>query len=389
MKHAAVRLKPKEDGRIAAGHCWVFSNEIAQVTGDPQVGDVVEVKSSREKSLGFGFYNPKTLISVRMFTKEFREPDKTFFVDRIKDALGIRDRLFNVPYYRLVYGESDFLPGLIIDRFNGLFSIQVSSAAMEKRMPFILDALHELFSPAAIYERNESPTRELEGLPQTRSIIHGVEQTADYDEEGVVFRINPFRGQKTGFYFDQRLNRIFSRRFARGARVLDLFSNEGGFALNLAHHGAESVLAVESSQQATSALRINSELNGLKNVSVETGDVNEFMSSAASSGGTFDVVVCDPPSFTHNRKSVTAAKVAYRRLHEKIFGLLVKNGTLLTSSCSHHVYRETFEEIVNDAALRCGRTLQLLHRAGAAPDHPVLPSMPETEYLKFDAYEVR
>ena len=388
MKTSWIRLKPKEDKRIMAGHSWVFSNEVAGIEGTPAVGEIVGVKSGAGKSLGFGFYNPKTLISVRIFSRENEEVNDSFFVRRIQSALELRNRLFNTPFYRLVYGESDFLPGLIIDRFGDLFSVQTLSAAMDMRMGSIVQSINELFAPAAIYERNESPTRELEGLEKRKSILCGESRSSDYDEEGVTFRINPYEGQKTGFYFDQRLNRVFSRKFAGGSKVLDLFSNEGGFALNLARGGAEGVIAVESSHLAVDAMMVNAQLNSLANVKAETRDVDDFLSSAISKGDVFDCVVCDPPSFTRNRKSVTAAKVGYRRLHEKLFAVLRPHGILLTSSCSHHIFRETFEEIIAEAAGRTGRTLQLLNRAGASPDHPVIPLMPETEYLKFAAYRV-
>lgn len=383
-----VRLKRKEENRVLAGHPWVFSNEIEKIEGQPGVGDVVEVKSAKNECIGFGFYNSRTLIAVRLFSKQFLEPDSKFFVDRLKSGLDLRERIFTIPFYRLAYGESDFLPGLIVDRFGGLFSVQIYSAGMERRKESIYQALKEVFSPTAVYERNESGTRELEGLPQLKSIVHGEELTADYDEDGVVFRINPFRGQKTGFYFDQRINRIFSRRFAKDAEVLDLFSNEGGFGLNLAKAGALSVVAVDSSDPAVAAARTNAEINGYADVNVETSDVYSYLEKTISDGRKFDVVVCDPPSFTRNRKSVATAKAGYRRLHEDIFKIIKPGGVLLTASCSHHIFRETFENVVSTAAQKSGKTLQLLYRGGASPDHPVLPGMPETEYLKFNAYRV-
>jgi 23S rRNA (cytosine1962-C5)-methyltransferase len=388
MKHPIIRLKSKEDIRIQSGHLWVFSNEISKIEGEPAAGDVVQVLSAKNSSMGFGFYNPKTLIAVRIISREFVEPEKTFFTARIQSALSLRTTLFNIPFYRLVYGESDFLPGLIIDRFGDLFTVQILSVGMEKRKDFIHDSIKELFSPAAIYERNDSQTRELEGLPQSKSIILGKEQTADYDEDGVVFRINPFSGQKTGFYFDQRLNRIFSRAFAKDSKVLDLFSNEGGFALNMAHAGAGSVVAVDSSESAIGNLKVNASLNRLENVNAVAADVHQYLQQALSANEMFDAVVCDPPSFTRSRKSVTTAKIGYKQLHRSIFSVLKPGGILLTASCSHHIFRETFEDAVSDAALKSGRTLQLLHRAGASPDHPILPSMPETEYLKFNVYRV-
>jgi 23S rRNA (cytosine1962-C5)-methyltransferase len=383
-----VNLKKKEERRIASGHLWVFSNEIETIEGTPSTGDVVQVKSKSNESLGYGFYNPKTLIAVRIYSKKFIEPDAAFFNSRLTSSLRLRESLFKTPFYRLAYSESDFLPGLIIDRFGPVFSVQIFSAAMEKRKDLIFGVLKDLFSPAGIYERNESSTRELEGLPQVKSIAHGEEQSVEYDEEGVLFGVAPFRGQKTGFYYDQRLNRIFSRRFAPGAEVLDLYSNEGGFGLNMAFAGAKKVTSVDSSEFAIDQLKLNTAKNGLANVDAILSDVHAYLDSAAGSGRKYDVVVCDPPSFTRNRKSVTTAKAGYRRLHESVFRVLKPGGIVLTASCSHHIFRETFEEVVAIAAQKSDRTLQLLQRAGASPDHPTLPAMPETEYLKFNIYRV-
>jgi len=388
MTNPIVRLKPKEDIRLLSGHPWVFSNEISNVDGQPANGDIVEIRSAKNHTLGFGFYNANTLITVRILSKGFVEPQKEFFAERISTALSLREKLFNSRFYRLAYGESDFLPGLIIDRFGELFSVQILSAGMERRKDFIYDSIRELFSPAAIYERNDTLTRELEGLPQSKSVIFGAERTVDYDEDGVVFRIDPFHGQKTGFYFDQRMNRIFSRRFGENARVLDLYSNEGGFALNMAHAGAREVVAVDSSQLTGSKVSENARLNKFEQIRIESSDAMECLDRLSVDNERFDVIVCDPPNFARSKKNVASAKAGYRLLHKTIFGLLKQSGILLTSSCSHHIFRTTFEDVISDAALKSGRALQLLQRSGASPDHPLLPSMPETEYLKFNAYRV-
>lgn len=388
MTIPVVRLKPKEDKRIQTGHPWVFSNEIAEMSGVPKIGDVVEVRNSKGNTLGFGFHNPNTLISVRIFSRDYVEPDKFFFEERIRQALALRERIFQNRFYRLVYGESDFLPGLIVDRFDSLFSVQMLSAAMETRKDLIYQSIQDLFSPKAVYARNESRSRAIEGLPQGKEIICGVESTTDYDEDGVIFRIDPFHGQKTGFYFDQRMNRIFARRFAKNVNALDLYCNEGGFALNLASAGARSVIAVDSSPAAVEKLHNNAALNSITSVSTETADVDAFLEKLLTGGEKFDLIACDPPSFARNRKSVTTAKAAYRRLHDSLFKLVSHGGILLTSSCSYHVFPETFEEVIRNSAQKSGRYLQLLHKAGASPDHPTLPAMPETEYLKFNAYRV-
>lgn len=386
MKTPIVTLRAKEERRLRKGHLWVFSNEILKIEGTAGVGDVVEVRDSRNNPLGYGFYNPRSLISVRIFSKEYVEPNIEFLIKRIDSALQLRKKIFSIPFYRVVHGESDFLPGLIIDRFGDIVSIQTYSAAFEQRKELVHQAVEEIFSPRAIYRRDESPTRILEGLEQTKSIVKGFEETVRYDEEGVVFNISPYRGQKTGFYFDQRFNRLMCRRFVKGGRVLDLYCNEGGFSLNAAFAGATQVIGVESSEYAVNKALDNIKSNQFKGVDVYLSDVDAYLDTLIRRKEMFDVVICDPPGFTKNKKSIPQAKSAYRKLHEKIFSLLSDGGILMTGSCSYHIYRETFEEIVSQAASDAGRGLQLLSRSGAAPDHPILTAMPETDYLKFNVY---
>jgi len=381
-----VKLKSKEELRLRRGHQWVFSNEILDLEGTAGVGDVVEVRDSRNNLLGYGFFHPHSLISVRMFSKEYIEPNREFMISRIERALQLRKKIYKTPFYRVVHGESDLLPGLVIDRFEGVISIQTFSAAFELRKDLVHQAVEEIFSPRAIFRRDESPLRLLEGLEPTRSIVKGKEETLDYDEEGVHFGISPYHGQKTGFYFDQKLNRLICRRFVEGMRVLDLYCNEGGFSLNAAFAGAREVIGVESSEYAVNKARENIKSNQFSTVDVYLADVDNYLDTLIKRKERFDVVISDPPGFTKNKKSVPHAKAAYRRIHEKIFQILSEGGILMTSSCSHHIYRETFEGVVSEAASRTGRALQLLLRSGAAPDHPVLPGMPETEYLKFNIY---
>ncbi len=384
-----VILKNKEERRIVAGHPWAFSNEVRETRGNPALGDVVELVAASGISLGVGLYNPHSLIAFRLLSSTIVEIDRDFFLAKISAARDLREKLYpGQTAYRLVHGEGDFLTGLIIDRFNDQFAVQTFSFGMEQRLPVICDVLKELFSPACIVARNESPLRALENLPSERAVLYGEPSPTLIVEGDLRYTVDLRDGQKTGFYLDQRENRSLLGRLSRGADILDAFCNDGGFALSAARGGARSVLGIDISAEAVARARANAILNGLDSVSFDEGDVFEQLKTLAGSGRKFDVVVLDPPSFTRSRKNVQAAKKGYRTLHLEAFPLIPKGGLLMTASCSHHILPEVFQEIVDDAARRVGRQLQLLEWRGAAPDHPVLPSVPETRYLKLGLYRV-
>ena len=384
-----VILKNKEERRIVAGHPWAFSNEVRETRGNPALGDVVELVAASGVSLGVGLYNPHSLIAFRLLSSTIVEIDRDFFYARISSARDLRERLYpGETTYRLVHGEGDFLTGLVIDRFNDQFAVQTFSFGMEQRLPLICEVLQELFHPACIVARNESPLRVLENLPMQRAVLYGEPSPTLITERGMKYTVDLRDGQKTGFYLDQRENRGVLERFSRGADVLDAFCNDGGFALTAGRGGARSVLGIDISAEAIARARANAILNGLDNVSFDEGDVFGRLTELAGAGRKFDVVVLDPPSFTRSRKNVQSAKKGYRTLHLAAFPLIPKGGILMTASCSHHILPETFLEIVDDAARRGGRQLQLLEWRGAAPDHPVLPSVPETRYLKVGVYRV-
>jgi 23S rRNA (cytosine1962-C5)-methyltransferase len=374
-----VILKKKEDRRITGGHPWVFSNEILEIQGSPAIGDLIEVFSAGGSSLGIGYYNPHSLIAVRLLAKKPIEIDAEFFRERIQQGMELRDRLYPEPVYRMIHGESDFLPGLVIDRFNSTFSIQTYSYGMDKHIPVICDILEELFHPSAIVERNESPLRLLEQLPQKKGILRGQPLLETITEHGVSFSIDALDGQKTGFFLDQRENRIAARRFCSGARVLDCFCNEGGFALHAAAAGADTVSGVDISAHAINQAQINAQRNGLARVTFEKNDVFDYLKRTPPSS--YDVVILDPPSFTKNRKTLPVAKKGYRSLHRNAMQTLKRGGILITASCSHHLEAEVFLELIDDSARELSREVQVLDWRGAAPDHPVLPSVPETRYL--------
>ena len=379
-----LHLRKNEDRRIRGGHPWVFSNEIREIKGTPVAGDLVEVLSAGGLTLGVGFYNPHSLIAFRMLSHTVEPVDSSFFHRRIENALALRSRIYPGEHaYRLVHGEGDFLPGLVIDRYGSIISLQTFSSGMDIRLPVICDVLQTLLGPEAIIERNESPTRALEHLDARRGTLRGAPRTVTLEEHGIRYLVDPLEGQKTGFFLDQRENRKTVRPFCAGKRVLDCFCNDGGFALNAAAAGASEVLGIDISPDAVRRADHNASANGYSGLTFRVGDVFEELERLGAEGQTFDVVVLDPPSFTRNRKTVPAARKGYRDLHLSAMRLLPPGGILATASCSHHIEPASFLQDIQASALRSGRGLQLLDWRGAAPDHPSLPSVPETQYLKF------
>lgn len=384
-----IVLRKNEDRRIIAGHPWVFSNEIRETYGAPAAGDVVEVRNAGGKPLGVGFYHPHSLIAVRLLSRTVEAIDQTFLNNRLLQAAALRERLFpGSQVYRVVHGEADFLPGLIVDRFGEYLAVQTFAYGMDLRLPLLCDLLEDQFRPAGIIERNESPMRSLEGLPTRSGVLRGSAGRTTYTDNGIRFMVDLVAGQKTGFFLDQRLNRLLIREFSPGAQVLDCFCNDGGFALHAARAGASRVLGIDSSGEAIDRAKTNARENGLTTVQFEEHDVFTALAAMAAREESFDVVVLDPPSFTKNRKSVPAAKKGYRELHHLAYRVLSPGGILLTASCSHHILPETFLAVVQEAAVKDNRTLQLLDWRGAAPDHPTLPGVPETGYLKFGVFRV-
>lgn len=381
MKH--VILKKNEERRLTLGHQWIFSNEIHRVEGNPLAGDVVEIRRSDGKSLGIGFYNPHSLIAVRFLSAVVEEIDVSFFEKRIRTADGIRQTLFQKSTtYRVVYGESDFLPGLVIDRFDTFLSVQTFSAGMDIRLPLICEALKNIFSPAGIVERNESQLRTLEHLPAKNSLLFGTAQPIAIDIEGVQFEIDILNGQKSGFFLDQRYNRTAIQPFAKDKTVLDCFCNEGGFGLYAAIAGAATVTSIDSSEEALHRAKRNAELNKLSNIEFLKADVFQFLDAQIKSSRHYEIVMLDPPSFTKSKKTVSTAIKGYKEIMTNGLKLTAPNGMCVFSSCSHHITTEMFFTIINESSSKAGRKVRILKVSGASPDHPVLPSMNETQYLK-------
>jgi len=389
----SLYLKPKEHHRIQKGHLWVFSNELESLPRDIASGETVKLFTHDKKFLGTGFYNSHSLISVRLLTRTDEEPERNFFRKKFLEALTLREKIYTTQEtnaYRLVHGESDGLPGLIVDRFNKAIVLQAFSAGMDIHLPLVCDVLQELLNPSIIIVRNESPLRELEGLALYKDIVKGErsESVQTIHDAGITFEVNLFEGQKTGFFLDQRENRKLIRKFSEGAEVLDVFTNDGGFALNALYGGARSAILVDASKEALQRAEHNAQLNKFSEYSLVAADAFDTLDQMVESKESFDLVVLDPPSFTKSRKNLPGAIKAYKRLNKLGLQLLKNGGFLATASCSHHVSEEDFLQAVHQAALATGRQLRLIHKNSQPFDHPVLLAMPETSYLKFACFYV-
>jgi 23S rRNA (cytosine1962-C5)-methyltransferase len=388
MKNQII-LKKNEEHRLAAGHLWIFSNEVASVRGTPESGSVVELLRADEKFLGIGFFNPHSLIAFRLLSTDREEITPRFFEKRIQRADALRQRFSpNATAYRMVYGESDFLPGLTIDRYNEYLSLQILSAGMETHLNVICDVLEDMFHPKAIVARNDVGARTLEQLPLEKKVLRGTVEKTIISEDDVKFSVDVLNGQKTGFFLDQRENRKAARRYVAGARVLDCFCNEGGFSVHAAKAGAKEIISVDSSEQALAHAATNTHLNQVENVSFVAGDAFDILQKFDTGNERFDVVILDPPSFTKSKKTIATALKGYKEIHMRAFGLIKPGGFLITASCSHHITEEAFLDVIQQSALKRNRKIQMLEFRGAGPDHPNHPAMPETRYLKFAIFSV-
>jgi 23S rRNA (cytosine1962-C5)-methyltransferase len=378
----AITLKPREERRLLNGHLWVFSNEIAAINGAPERGALVRVRASRGFTLGTGIYNPQSLIAVRITSRSDEPLDTDWFRKRIGRALRLREQLFpGERTYRLLHSESDGVPGVIADRFDRVIVVQIAAAGMEDRREMLYDALMEIDGVEGIVERNDQGLRTLEGLPERVGVVRGTADVQTISDGILQYRIDPLGGQKTGFYLDQRDNRIAMGRYMTRGRVLDLFSNYGGFALHARHAGADEVIAVDSSALAVRSIQENAELNGLDNITLRTNDVFSELHERKQNNELFDVVIADPPPFARSKKHVAAARKKYVELFSLSLGLLVPDGTAFLATCSHHITRETFMEMLRESLVKSRRHGIILEERGAAPDHPLHPAMPETGYL--------
>lgn len=386
-----VVLKPGQEDRLLAGHLWVFSNEVREVLGKtkPEAGDLAVVATAGGRELGLAFYNPKSLIAARLLTRSPAEPvDADFFRRRLADALAARAAAYpGENAYRLCFGESDGLPGLVVDRYGAILVLQVLSAGIERRLPLVQAALEELLSPQGIYLKNDHRVRTLEGLPlECRTLMGAVPERVAIVEGGMRYSSPVGEGQKTGHYFDQRDNRAFLRPYFAGRSVLDLYTYTGSFAVHAAKGGAKSVYALDSSGPAVALARENAKLNGVEGaVSVDEGDAEAALESFARLEQPFkpDFILLDPPSLVPARKHLPKAIRLYAKLNALAMKALPRGGLLATATCSHHVSREAFVDMLRQAQAKAQRPATLLALRGQAADHPILLAMPETEYLHF------
>ncbi|MCB1232042.1 MAG: class I SAM-dependent rRNA methyltransferase [Verrucomicrobiae bacterium] len=390
----ALIVKPR--ARIFHGHEWVYSSEVQRLTGNPQPGDVIELVSARNRPLGSAIYNPESQIVARRFSRRKQDLDADFFLRRLERARDLRERLgYADPVYRLVWSEADGLPGVVIDRYGDHFALQTLTLAMDQRKELIADAIAALFSPQSITERNDSPIRKAESLPLvTGNLRGGSPAPFEISVNGIRQVVDLGEGQKTGIYLDQLDAYVSVSQHAKGRRVLDCFCNQGGFALHAAKAGASSVVAVDVSESAVKSTADNAALNGLN---VEAIEANAFdylkdsesrlQQSGNAEDGLFDLIVLDPPSFTRNRKSVNDALRGYKEIHLRALKMLSRDGILATFCCSHHVSREEFRQVICDASVDARRTVRQIASHSQRLDHPIIPTVPETEYLKGFTFE--
>jgi len=386
-----LRLKRDEDRRISAGHLWVFSNEV-DIAATPltsfEPGALCRVMSSRDKFLGYAYVNPRALISARILGRDpMYPPGKSLLVHRLQIALSLRERIYSQPNYRLVYGESDGLPGLVLDRYGDLVVGQIATAGMEAMKEDIAAAVAQVVKPGALLWKNDSGAREMEGLPSYVEVAFGdVPDTLTVEESGVRFSVPVQEGQKTGWFYDQAANRQSLLKYVKGKTVLDVFSYLGAWGLSAAKAGASEVTCVDASARALEYMQMSADENALPVTAIK-GDAFDVLEALHAQGRKFDVVIIDPPAFIKRKKDIPKGEAAYRRLNQLAMQLLERDGLLVTCSCSYHLEPEVLVSAIQRAARHLNRFAQIIEIGGQSPDHPMHPGIPETRYLK--AFTVR
>lgn len=383
-----IFLRFGREKSLLSHHPWLFSGGIERVEGATESGEIVEVYSAKKQFLGRGFYNKGTSIAVRMFSFKDDKIDKDFWRKKIEQAVNFRKIILDfekTTACRLVHGEADFLPGLIVDKYGDYLCLQVSTSGMEKIKQMIIDILVEVLKPNGIYERSDMVSRKVEGLAMTTGVVHGeVPDIIEIIENGLKFKVNLKTGQKTGFFLDQRDNRAQVGLLAKNKTVLNCFSFSGGFSIYAAKGGAKKTTSVDISAEAIELAKENFALNNLDPDKQEfiADDVFEVLRRFNKEGRKFDLIVLDPPAFAKNAAAVKTAARGYKDINMQAFKILNPNGFLITCSCSQHLEKMLFQKIVHDAAIDAGRDVQLLETRGQAADHPIALAHPEGDYLK-------
>jgi len=380
-------LNKQADRRLKKGHLWVYSNEInTKLTPlkNLHVGELVDIVSASGQFLGRAIVNPNALICGRVISKSRSAIlDTHFFAERLLSAQRLRELYFSQPYYRLIYGDSDFLPGVVVDRYGQYFVVQTTTAGMESAIEPLIQALQSTYQPSGIIIKNNHSGRELEGLDALVDCRGHKPERLSVIENNTTFEFDVFGGQKTGWFYDHRINRQWLQTLARGKRILDVFSYIGGWGIQAATAGADSVLCVDASQSAIDFVAHNARLNQVEEqVSTVKGKAIEVLKGLLDERDKFDIIVLDPPAFIKKRKDQKAGEAAYYHINELAIRLLNKEGVLVSASCSMPLTDETLTEIVRSAARKHDRQAQLFYLGGQGPDHPVHPAIPETRYIK-------
>ncbi len=388
MNLPSVRLRKNADRRLKAGHLWIYSNEVeTSVTPLTSLtpGQQVIIESDAGKALGIAYMNPNSLICGRLINRDVKHPlNASLLVHRLKIALSLRERFFAEPCYRLVYGDSDNLPGLVVDRFHDYLVVQMTTIGMELLRDEIIDALVKVFKPTGILLRNNGGARALEGLPEYVEVAYGeVPDELPLIENDTQFLAPVRDGQKTGWFYDHRPARAMVNSLAKGQRVLDVFSYVGGWGVQAARHGASEVFCVDSSALALDYVHKNAALNGVEDkVATMEGDAFAALKELHTAQERFDIVIVDPPAFIKRKKDIRNGEQAYRRINEMAMRLLGQNGILVSGSCSMHLQRDSLVDIMRASARHIDREIQLFAECHQGPDHPIHPAIPETAYIK-------
>jgi len=381
----SVYLKKKEDRRIREGHPWVYANEVDRIEGEGKNGDICSVFDYSGNLLGKGFINHLSKILVRIFIRDDSLPNKEFFKERIKKANDYRVKLGYENCYRMVFAEADDLPALIIDKYSDVFCLQVLSLGMNNHKNDIVSALVELYSPRGIYERSDVEVRKKEGLPLTKGVLYGeFESVVEIEENGLSMIADLEKGQKTGYFLDQKENRLAVRKYCKDAEVLDCFCNVGGFSLNCAKGGAKKVTALDISEKALNDVNINAKKNGFEGiVQTKCADVFEALREYKKEGKKFDVVILDPPAFCKTASDVKNAYRGYKDINILGMKIVKSGGFLITASCSHYMTASLFEKMIGEASKESKQKVRIVEIKTQSPDHPSLVGASETTYLKF------